>query len=386
MSLTRRAALAAAIAAPALARAQTAPLKIGMVTTLSGPGGYLGQDIRDAFQLAIDGGMLGGTKVELLVEDDGLKPAQAKQIVNRFLKTEHIRLFTGIVFSNVAEAVVPDVLEDGGFYISANAGPAGLTGKACNPNYFVVSWQNDNMAESAGEYANRLGYKRMYVLSPNYQAGKDSINGFRRTFKGEVVGETYTRLDQTDFSTEMAQIRAAAPDAVFQFHPGGLGIAFIRQYNQAGLGAKIPMVVSFPSLDSTSLAAVGEPALGMALAAFWNTDFDNQANKEFVAAFMAKYNRTPTFYAAQGYDTARLIASALKSAGGMGNDAAFRTALHAANFASVRGKFRFGPSNHPIQDWYGIKAEKDPSGKLVLRTHEKILSDHGDFYAAQCNI
>lgn len=394
VSLTRRIALGAGatLALPAIARGQAAPVgigpvKIGLITTLSGPGGYLGQDVRDAMALAMEGDTLGGVKVQVITEDDGLKPAQAKQIVARMLKSEGVRLFTGLIFSNVAEAVVPDVLEEGAFYVSPNAGPSGLTGKNCHRNYFVVSWQNDNMSESAAAHASRLGFKRMYLLAPNYQAGKDSVAGFRRVFKGEVVGETYTRLDQTDYAPEMAQIRAANPDAVFQFHPGGLGIAFIRQYQQAGLAGKIPMVVSFPSLDSTTLAAVGEAAIGMELAAHWNADFDNPASRRFVAAFVAKYNRMPTFYAAQGYDTALLLASALKATGGNLKDPEpFRRALLAADFASVRGKFRFGPSQHPIQDWYGVRPEKGADGKLFLKTTERVLADHGDFYAATCKL
>ena len=293
-TITRRAALAAMLAAPAVARAQAAPLKIGFITTLSGPGGYLGADIRDAFNLAITDGKLGGTAVQLLVEDDALKPAQAKQIVDRFLKTERIKLFTGVVFSNVMEAIAPDVLDEGAIYVSPNAGPSSLAGKGCHRNYYVVSWQNDSLHESAGENANRLGHKNVFVLAPNYPAGRDAITGFKRFFKGTIAGEIYTRLDQTDYAPEMAQIRAANPDAVFQFHPGGLGIAFIRQYQQAGLGGKIPMVVSSPSLDSTTLNAVGDAALGIEVSAQWNSDFDNPVSKKFVADFQARYGRMPT--------------------------------------------------------------------------------------------
>jgi branched-chain amino acid transport system substrate-binding protein len=387
--LTRRAALgaAAALAAPALVRAQGSALKIGFITTLSGPGGYTGQDVRDGFALAAEGDMLGGTKVQLVVEDDGLKPAQAKQTANRYLKTEGIRLFTGIVFSNVLEAVAPDVLEEGGIYVSPNAAPSGFAGKNCNKNYFVCSWQNDSLHESAGQNATQLGHKKMYVLAPNYPAGKDAITGFKRFFKGEIVGETYTKLDQTDYAPEMAQIRAANPDAVFQFHPGGLGIAFIRQYQQAGLIGKIPMVLAAPSLDSTTLAAVGEVALGMDVSSHWNADFDNPASRKFVAAFTEKHKRLPTNYASQGYDTALAIGAALKGSGGNVTDtAAFRTAMVKADFASVRGKFRFGANQHPVQDWFGLRVERDGAGKLVLVTKGKVLSDHGDAYAAQCKI
>jgi branched-chain amino acid transport system substrate-binding protein len=387
LHLRRRAVLAASLAAPFVAHAQGAPLKIGMITTLSGPGGYLGADIRDGFMQAMQDGRLGGVPVQVIVEDDGLKPQQAKQIANRFLKNDTIRLFTGIVFSNVLEAVVPDLLEEGAIYVSPNAGPSSLAGKGCHRNYYVVSWQNDSLHESAGQNANLLGHKRMYVLATNYQAGKDAVTGFKRMFKGEVVGETYTRLDQTDYAAEMAQIRAANPDAVFQFHPGGLGIAFIRQYQQAGLVGKIPMVLAAPSLDATTLAAVGEAALGMDVSSHWNTDFDNAANKAFVAGFVAANKRLPTYYASQGYDTALAIAAALQGAGGEVKDTeAFRRAMLPAKFESVRGKFRFGPNQHPVQDWYGLRAEKDADGKLVLRTKGKVLADHGDAYAAQCKL
>ena len=388
VQLTRRAALATAtaLAMPAIVRAQGSAVKIGFITTLSGPAGYTGADVRDGFMLAVQDGKLGGVPVQITVEDDGLKPAQAKQTANRFLKTDGIKLFTGIVFSNVLEAVAPDVLEDGAIYVSANAAPSSLAGKNCHPNYFVCSWQNDALAESVGQNANVLGYKKIFALAPNYPAGKDTITGFKRFFKGELVGETYTRLDQTDFAPEMASIRAANPDAVFQFHPGGLGIAFIRQYQQAGLTGKIPMIVSAPSVDSTILTAVGESALGIVAGAHWCTDFDNAANKAFVAGFVAKHQRTPTFYASQGYDTALAIGAALKAGGDVSNPPSFRKAMLPANFASVRGKFKFGVNQHPVQNWYSIQVERGGDGKLGLVTKGLVLSDHTDVYAAACKI
>jgi branched-chain amino acid transport system substrate-binding protein len=387
-ALSRRVALAlpALLAAPAVLRAQGAPVKIGLISTFSGPGGYLGQDIRDAFLLAAADGTLGGVPVQMLIEDDGLKPAQARQIATRFQKTEGVRLFTGIVFSNVLGAVAPDLLDEGGIYVSPNAGPSNLAGKDCHPNYWVVSWQNDTLHESAGAHASRLGFRHVYLLAPNYQAGKDAITGFRRRFTGEVIGETYTSLDQTDFAPELAKIRAAGPDAVFQFHPGGLGITFLRQYQQAGLLGKIPMVVAAPSLDSTTLAAVGEAAIGVHVSSHWNSDFDNPANKAFVAAFQAKYNRLPTYYASQGYDTALAIGAALKGCKGeVADAAAFRTAMRPAAFQSVRGAFRFGSNQHPVQDWYALEVARGEKG-LVLRTQERILHDYGDAYAAQCRM
>ncbi len=378
--------LAFLVAGPALAQQ---PLKIGMVTTLSGPGGYLGQDVRDAFNLAIEleGGKLGGAPVQLLVEDDALKPGQAKEIAERFMKTEKIKLLTGIIFSNVAGATVPDILDNGGIYVSPNAGPSNFAGKECHKNYFVVSWQNDTLHESAGQNATNLGYKKAMVLAPNYQAGKDAIAGFKRFFKGDVVGEIYTRLDQTDFAAEMAQIRAAKPEVVFQFHPGGLGIAFMRQYAQAGLLTEVPMVVAAPSLDAVILKAIGDAALGVNISSHWNSDFDNASSKKFVAEFQKKYNRMPTYYASQGYDTALAIAAALKATGGKVEDTnAFSAAMRKADFQSVRGAFKFGPNQHPINDWYSLKVEKGADGQLGIVTKGKVLEAHSDFYAKSCKI
>ena len=369
---------------PALA--QAAPLKIGMITTLSGAGSYLGADIRDAFQLAMDmeGGKLGGVPVQLLVEDDGLRPGQGKQVAERFMKNERIKLLTGIVFSNVLGAVAPDVLDAGGIYVSPNASPSNLAGKECSKNFWSIAWQNDSLHESAGQLATNLGQKRMFILAPNYQAGRDALTGFKRLYKGTIAGEVYTRLDQTDYAAEMAQIRAAAPDGVYQFHPGGLGIAFLRQYIQAGLMANLPMTLAAPSMDATTLAAVGDAAVGVNLTSHWNSDFPNEPSKRFVAAFQAKYNRMPTFYAQQSFDAALAIGAALRGTGGRVDDTeAFYRAMKPANFETTRGKFAFGPNNHPVQDWWALKVE-NVAGKPALVTKDRVLTDHGDAYSAQC--
>ena len=379
---------AALFTVSAAATAQQAPVKLGIVTTLSTPGGYLGEDVRDAILLAIaeEGGKLGGIPVQPLIEDDKLKPGDAKQIVDKWLESEKVKLFTGTIFSNVAVAVVPSILEAGGIFVSPNAGPSNFSGKACNKNYYVASWQNDNLHESAGALAKKIGYKKMVLLAPNYQAGKDALTGFRRTYGGEVIEEIYTSLDQTDFSAEIARIRADKPDAVFQFHPGGAGIAFLKQWAQSGLKDQIPMVVASPSLEQKIVGAVGEAAVGIAATAHWNTDFDNAANKAFVTGFRAKYNREPTVYASQGYDTAKLIGAALKATGGKLDDDAFRTAMLKADVNLTRGAFKFNTNQHPIQDWYQVKAVKGADGKVSLQTVGTVLEAHGDAYAKDCKI
>ena len=366
----------------------SAAVKIGMVTSLTTKAGYLGEDIRDGFLLAIDqgGGKLGGIEVELLVDDDGRKPGKGREIAERFIKRDKVKIMTGIVFSNVAMAVVPKVVKEDVFYISPNAGPSALAGKGCHENYFNAAWQNDNLHEVMGEYVNEAGYKSAYILAPNYPAGKDALAGFKRYYKGKVVGEVYTKLGQSDYAAELANLRAAKPDAVFFFLPGGMGINFLKQYSQAGLNKSIPVFGPAFSFDARILKAVGDAAVGVHNGSQWKHDLDNPANKQFVSAFKAKYNRSPTLYASQGYDSANLIGSALKAtAGKPENMDAFREALRAAKFDSVRGNFRFGNNQHPIQDIYVREVVKDADG-IHNVTVKKVFSNHADAYAGDCKL
>ena len=364
------------------------PVKIGMVTTLSTKAGYLGEDIRDGFMLAMDqeGGKLGGIPVELLVEDDTRKPEKGKQIADRYIKKDGVKIMTGIVFSNVAMAVVPKIVRQNVVYLSTNAAPSKLAGKGCDANYFSVSYQNDNIDEVVGQYVSDAGHANVYLIAPNYPAGKDHLAGFKRYYKGAVAGEVYTKLGQSDYAAEIAALRAAKPDAVFFFLPGGMGINFLKQYSQSGLRETIPVYGPAFSFDERILAAVGEAAMGVKNGSQWTHDLDNPANKQFVTAYQAKYNRMPTLYASQGYDTARLIGSALKSVGGdLSNMDAFKAALKKADFASVRGTFSFGTNQHPVQDLYireVIKTEKGYTNKTI----KKVFTNHVDAYASECTM
>jgi len=369
--------------------ASAEPVKIGMITTLSTKAAYLGEDIRDGFMLAVDqeGGKLGGVAVDVLVEDDGRKPEKGKQIAERFMKKEGVKIMTGIVFSNVAIAVVPKVIRNDVVYLSANAGPSKLAGKGCHENYFSVSYQNDNIDEVVGQYVNDSEHSSVYLIAPNYPAGKDHLAGFKRYFKKEIAAEVYTKLDQTDYAAEIAAIRAAKPDAVFFFLPGGLGVSFIKQYAQSGLSEQIPLYGPAFSFDERLLKAVGPVAEGVKNGSQWTHDLDNAANKQFVAAYREKYGRTPTLYASQGYDTARLIGSALKAVNGnVGDLEGFRKAVRKADFESVRGKFMFGTNQHPVQDLYIREVVKTDDGAFTNKTIEKVFTDHVDVYAAECSM
>ena len=378
------AALAAAMICGSAQAAE--PVKIGMITTLSGGGSSLGVDVRDGFMLAVEqeGGALGGQAVEVLIEDDARKPEKAKSIATRFQKSDRVDIMTGIIWSNLAMAVVPQVTRAGVFYISPNAGPSALAGKGCHANYFNVAWQNDNLHEAMGQYMKTEGFKKPFILAPNYPAGKDSLTGFKRFYQGAPVAEVYTKLGQKDYAAEIAQIRASGADSVFFFLPGGMGIAFLKQYSQSGV--ELPVFGPAFSFDQGILQAVGDAALGVINTSQWNKDLDNAANKQFVAAFQTKYGRLPSLYASQGYDAARLIASALEAVGGDVSKADdFRKALEAAKFESVRGDFAFGPNHHPIQDIYVRKVVRE-APVLTNQTLGIALENHQDAYAADCKL
>ncbi len=367
----------------------TKPVKIGMVTTLSTKAGYLGEEVRDGFKLAIaqEEGKLGGIPVELLVEDDERDPGKAKQIADRFMKRDDVKIMTGLIFSNVALAVVPKVVRSGVIYISPNAGPSDLAGKGCDKNYFNVAYQNDNLDEVVGKYVNDAGFKNVYLLAPNYPAGKDHLAGFKRYYKGAIAGEVYTKLGQSDYAPEIAALRAAEPDSVFFFLPGGMGINFIKQFSQAGLNKTIPVFGPAFSFDERLLGAVGAAALGVKNGSQWTHDLDVPANRQFVAAFREAYGRTPTLYASQGYEAARLIGSALKSVeGDVSKLEALRAALRQADFESVRGDFAFAANQHPIQNLYIREVVEDGAGGYTNKTLKAVFTAHSNAYVEACKM
>ncbi len=360
--------------------AQADPLKVGMITTLSGGGAGLGIDVRDGFMLAVK--QSGNSDIEVIVEDDQRKPDIAVQLADKMIQSDKVDVLTGIIWSNLAMAVVPAVTQQGKFYLSPNAGPSALAGKGCHENYFNVAWQNDNLHEAAGAYAKGAGFANSFILAPNYPAGKDALTGYKRFYGGDLAGEVYTKLGQSDYAAEIAQIRASGADSVFFFLPGGMGIAFMKQYAQSGVD--IPLVGPAFSFDQGILQAVGEAAMGVKNTSQWNKDIDNPTNAAFVESFQAEYGRLPSLYASQGFDTANLLLSAMGKAS-VSDAGAFRAALKEADFASTRGDFEFGSNHHPIQDIYVREVIKEGdvfTNKIV----GPALENHSDAYAGECSM
>jgi len=363
-------------------------VKVGFVGTLSGPSSALGIDIRDGFLLAVklNGGRLGGLPAEVIVADDQFKPDVGKQLFERMIKRDKVDFMTGVVFSNILLAGLPEAVEGKTFYLSPNAAPSPIAGKECSPYFFAVSWPNDGYHEAAGQYATSKGFKNAYLIAPNYQAGKDSLAGFKRFYKGKVANEVYTKLGQLDYAAELAEIRAAKPDVLYIFLPGGMGINFIKQFVAAGLGKTTTLLVPGFGSDQDVIRPVGDAMLGIYDTAHWAIDLPNAANKRFVAEFEKEYKRLPSVLASQGYDTAMLIDAAVRDVkGNFENKDALRAAIKAARFESTRGEFKFNTNQLPIQNYYLRLIERDAQGRLVNKVSgPPVFVNRGDAYVQDC--
>jgi branched-chain amino acid transport system substrate-binding protein len=378
-------AAAFACAMPAVAQDK---VKIGFITTLSGPAGVIGKHMKDSVELALDhlGHKVGGLPVEVTYGDDQQKPDIGIQVAREMLNRDQVNFVSGVIWSNVMLAVMPVVTGAGKIMVGTNAGASPLAGKQCSPLYFTTSWNNDQTPEAMGKFLQESGVNDLYVMAPNYQAGKDMVAGLKRYYKGRIVGEVYTRLGQQDYQAEITQMRAANPKAVFAFYPGGMGIQFVRQYVQAGLRDKIPLY-SVYTVDETTLPALKDAAIGQYEARFWAPDMDVPASERFVVDFRKKYGYTPSFYGAQSYDGIMLIDSAVRAVKGDLKDVkGMVAAMRKADFKSVRGPFEYNVNHHPIQDFYLLRATKGADGEVHTRIQKKVFDDHKDSYYQDCKM
>jgi branched-chain amino acid transport system substrate-binding protein len=380
------AALVALSSAPAVAQQS---VKIGFVSTFSGPTAVIGNDMRNSFELALDhlGRKMGGKPVEVIYEDDQQKPEVGVQKSQKLIESDKVNFVVGYIWSNVLLASLKPVVDSQTFLISSNAGPSQIAGEQCSPFFFSTSWQNDQTPQAMGTYMTQKGVKTAFLIGPNYAAGKDMLTGVRATFKGQIIGEELTKWpDQLDFSTELSKVRAAKPEAVFVFYPGAAGVQFLTQYAQSGLKGQIPLYTAF-TIDAITLKLQKDLALGVPGAQQWVNDLPNDANKKYVADFRKKFDNYPTFYGAQSYDAANLVNSAVVAVNGdLDKKDAMRAEMRKANYASVRGPYKYGNNHFPIQNFYLQDVVKDPQGNLTLKTVETIVKDSQDMFHGKCPV
>jgi branched-chain amino acid transport system substrate-binding protein len=379
-------AVALAFAGPAAAQQK---VKIGFITTLSGPQGVIGEHMKNSVELALDhlGRKVGGLDVEVIYGDDQVKPDVGKQVADEMVKKHQVNFVSGIIWSNVMLAVAPSVTAAGTFMIGTNAGPHDLAGKLCNELFFTTSWQNDQTPEAMGKYMQDAGINDVYIMAPNYAAGKDMLTGFKRYYKGKIVDEVYTKMGQTDYQAELSQLRSKNPKAVFVFYPGGMGIQFLKQYSEAGLRGQYPLY-SVYTVDEISIPAVKHAALGQLETRYWSPDLKNPANEKYVADFKKKYGKMPVFYGAQSYDGIMLIDSAVKAVkGNLSDKKGMIAAMRKADFASTRGKFAYNHNHFPIQNFYLLKTVSGPAGQdPVMEIQKTVFTNHKDSYEKECKM
>lgn len=377
-------AIAALAVAITLAPAHAETVKIGYMTTLSGGAGIIGKQMQNAVELALEhkGGKLGGMEAEVVFADDQRKPDVAKQLANRLIKSDRVDVVAGVIWSNLLMAIHKPVTRGGTLLISSNAGPSPIAGESCHENFFSMSWQNDQTPEAMGKYMQDAGIKSVYLMAPNYQAGKDMLSGFKRYYKGNVAGEVYTKLGQNDFQAELSALRAAAPETTMIFQPGGMGINFVKQWKQAGMDGVSKLYQVF-TVDGVSLPALKDSALGILGTQTWSPDLDNAINKKFVADYKAKFGGYPSFYAAQAYDTMLAIDHAVAKSGSK-DTAKMRAVLAAGDIPTTRGNLKMNTNHFPIQNIYLREAVKDADGVVTTKIVSTVFTDHADSYAAQC--
>jgi len=379
---------AALMLAAGPATAQQKTIKIGFVSTFSGPTAVIGNDMRNSFELALDhlGRKMGGLPVEVIYEDDQQKPEVGKQKTEKLIESDKVDFISGYIWSNVLLASLKPVVDSKTFLVIANAGPSQVAGELCSPYVFSTSWQNDQTPQAMGHYMNQKGVQSVFLIGPNYAAGKDMLAGVTATFKGKIVGEELTTWpSQLDFSAELSKAKAANPESIFVFYPGKAGVQFLSQYAQAGLKGKIPLYTAY-TIDELSLPLQKELALGVPGTQEWVNDLPNEANKKFVADYIKKYpGHKPSFYGAQSYDAVNLINSAVVATkGNLSDKEALRKAMEKANFKSVRGGFKFGNNHMPIQNFYLQDVVKDAKGNFVLKTVATVVKDGQDDFHAKC--
>jgi len=363
-------------------------VKIGFITTLSGPAGIIGKHMKDASELSLSmlGGKLGGLPAQIIYGDDQQKPDIGRQVADEMLTRDKVDFLSGIIWSNVMLAIYQPAIQSGVMLISANAGPHEIAGEKCAPNFFSASWQNDQTPEAMGKFMDDQKMSDVYLIAPDYAAGRDMMSGFKRFFKGKVTAETYAKFGQSDYQVEISQIRDANPKAVFAFLPGGMGIQFVKQYAQAGMREKIPLYSAF-TVDETTLPAIGDAADGNYEVGFWSPDLDNPRNEEFVGAFRQKYNYWPSFYAAQSFDAIAMIDRAVAAVkGDLADKKGMIAALEKADFPSVRGKFKYNTNHFPIENFYLLRIAKYHDGTFVRRIQKTVFADHADAYAGECKM
>ncbi len=373
-----------------VAQAATPPpkLTVGLITTLSGGGAVLGEELKRGWDIGMQmvHNKIGGLDTNVIVADDQLRPDVAVGIANRMITEQKVDVVAGVVWSNILLAIYKPVLASGTVLLTSNAGPRQLAGSDCNKLFISTSWQSDQFGTATAILLNSDNIKSTYLMSPNYQAGRDILTAFSKDFKGKIAGTDLFKLGQTDFQAELSEISAQKPKSVVVFAPGSMGIAFMKQWHALGLSKTIPLY-TINTIDATTLPAMGDAAEGSMYVSIYDARSKSPANQKFVAAFKDRFHTMPTQYEMQAYDAVMLLDKGIRAVhGNIADKAALVRAMRKVNLDSPRGQMTYNINNDPIQDWYKMGVVKGSDGTQQIVRLGLAVHDLKDAYYKECHL
>ncbi|MBC7953081.1 MAG: ABC transporter substrate-binding protein [Rhodospirillaceae bacterium] len=377
----------AAHALPSGAGASDPSIVVGVVATLTGPGALAGQDLVDGFNLALKqlGGRFSNQEVRVVLADDKGSPDIARQQVKRLMDRERLDMvLTGVSAPSLATIIKP-LVDARLFVLNLDQSPPALSGAECSQFLFSLAAPVDGLHEAMGQYLAAEHIRRVVVVGPQTGVTNDAVAALKRTFPGEVVAVLSPHPGAATFAPELDHIKQLKPDAIYSLLTGGMGGGFVRAWGASPLKGEIPLFPLWPAVERQMLPAMADAAQDMISIGTWGNDLDSIPNRRLNADFEMEFGRPPSTWAAQGYDAAFLVDSALKATNGKtSNEDALRTALRRADFISARGSFKFNTNQFPVLNYYLRKVSRDAKGRPTHEMRGVVLKEWRDRQAHSC--
>src|SRR5437660_7639467 len=350
---------------------QRPPIKIGFVTDLTGTAAQAAKDMVNGLTLYLDeiGAQMAGRKVELIVEDSQARPDVALSKMRKLVEHDRVHLVAGVLFGHLGYALAPKIEEYKLPALFTVTAADDLTQRQKYRWVIRTGWASSHPSHPFGEYvAKTLGHRKVAVIASDYAFGWEVVGGFQRTFEengGQVIQKLWAPLAVMDLAPYIAKIRRDA-DAVLTMIAGASTLQFFKQYEEAGLKAKLPLIAGGPAGDESMLPSMGDEALGTISPLIYSGALDTPANRRFAKEYRARFGKVPSYFAETNYTSGRWIHEAVRSIGGNVEDREkLLAALRKVEIADApRGPVKLDAYGNPIQNVYIRKVERNREGEL----------------------
>ncbi len=351
--------------------AQRPPIKIGFTTDLTGIAAQPAKDMVNGLQMYLDeiGGQMAGRKVELIVEDSQARPDVAITKLRKLVEYDRVHIVAGVLFGHLGYALAPKVEEYKIPALFTVTAADDLTQRLKYRWVIRTGWTSSQPSHPFGEYAAKtLGYKKVAVIASDYAFGWEVVGGFQKTFEesgGQIVQKLWVPLGAMDLAPYISKIKRDA-DAVFTMVAGASTLQFFKQYQDAGLKGRVPLIAGGPAVDESLLPAMGDEALGTVSPLIYSGALDTPANRRFAQEYRKRFGKVPSYFAETNYTSGRWINEAVKAINGNVEDReALLAALRKVEIADApRGPVKLDPQGNPIQNVYIRKIERNKDGEL----------------------